>query len=104
MAVLTKALLPLEAATQQATCTMTAGLANPMDGGFGGGMQLYASCTSGCRVDGNSFISNSVPDGDGGGMYASAPKALVVINNLFEDNQSGEAAVCSSSPRAASDF
>ncbi len=73
---------------------MVAGLPNSEDGGFGGGLQLYGSCTSGCLVDNNQFISNSVPAGDGGGFYASAPKSLVITNNLVEDNTSGKAVSC----------
>lgn len=73
-------------------CFVAVGLPNPLDGGFGGGVQLFGSCTGGCFVDGNTFSSNSVPSGDGGGMYASAPKALIITNNDFSDNLSGEAA------------
>lgn len=69
---------------------LVAGLAGANDGGFGGGLQLYASCSRACFVDSNTFTSNSVPMGDGGGMYAAAPKSLTITNNIFDSNESGE--------------
>ncbi len=70
---------------------LVAGLVGPIDGGgFGGGLQLFASCTGACFVDSNTFTSNSVSGGDGGGMYASAPKSLTITNNVFDSNESGE--------------
>lgn len=54
---------------------------------------MTSGCTDGCLVDGNTFISNQVTQGDGGGFYAQAPATMVVSNNEFTDNLAGAAPV-----------
>ena len=54
---------------------------------------MTGGCTDGCLVDGNTFISNQVTKGDGGGFYAQAPATMVVSNNEFTDNLGGAALV-----------
>jgi hypothetical protein len=72
-------------------CHVVAGLPNDQDNGFGGGIVVYSGCTDGCLIDGNTFTSNSVPKGDGGGFYAAAPATMVVTNNVFTENVAGAA-------------
>lgn len=67
------------------------GTANDMDNGFGGGLQVFSSCSSGCLIDGNTFRDNTVPRGDGGGFFAAAPADMVLSNNAFDNNAAGAA-------------
>ena len=71
----------------------TAGSPNANDNGFGAGLFMNGGCTDGCLVDGNTFISNQAPKGDGGGFYAAAPATMVVSNNKFTNNFAGAAPV-----------
>jgi hypothetical protein len=66
------------------------GSPNSADNGFGGALFMNGGCIDGCLVDGNTFTSNRVTKGDGGGFYAQAPATLVVSNNKFTGNLAGQ--------------
>ena len=68
---------------------MAAGLQGPGGTGFGGGLFFAGSCTTSCFVDSNEFTDNTVPDGDGGGVYANTPTKLTLSNNLIANNFAG---------------